>query len=94
MPGQSPRNSSLQRARCTPAAGHNFDHHSGDNTLWLGSTPILKNNTIGVVRSFPPLFPFHQPLQRTSARWLFGVSKTSLNAAICIQCLETVPCIF
>ncbi|GFY09157.1 hypothetical protein TNCV_4663481 [Trichonephila clavipes] len=27
-----------------------FEHHTGDSTIWLGSTPILRENTLGVIK--------------------------------------------
>ncbi|GFV61490.1 mediator of RNA polymerase II transcription subunit 25 [Trichonephila clavipes] len=39
----------------------NFQHHSGDSTILLGFTQILRNNTLRVVRDLPPL-----PLPPTS----------------------------
>ncbi|GFV71362.1 hypothetical protein TNCV_3133531 [Trichonephila clavipes] len=51
-----------------------FEHHSGDNTIWLGSTPILRENTLMVVRGLLPRFPFRQPHERNSARQLFRVA--------------------
>ncbi|GFW67577.1 hypothetical protein TNCV_3392481 [Trichonephila clavipes] len=34
---------------------HNFKHHTGDRTIWLGSIPILRDNTVEVVSCYPPL---------------------------------------
>ncbi|GFX60747.1 hypothetical protein TNCV_4977231 [Trichonephila clavipes] len=53
------RNSSCQRARCAPVVNRRFEHHSGDSTFWLGITPNLREKTLS------PLFPFHQPHERT-----------------------------
>ncbi|GFU09016.1 hypothetical protein TNCV_1318861 [Trichonephila clavipes] len=39
--------------------------HHGDSTFWLVSTPILRGDTLGGIRSTPRLFPFHQSLERT-----------------------------
>ncbi|GFT25950.1 hypothetical protein TNCV_2807891 [Trichonephila clavipes] len=58
---RGPRSSSWQRARCTPVVSRSFEYHAGDSTFWLGFTPILRENTLGVGRRLPPLFPFHQP---------------------------------
>ncbi|GFU81927.1 hypothetical protein TNCV_2537361 [Trichonephila clavipes] len=46
------RNSLRQRAKCTPVVSRSFEYHSGDSTFWLGSTPILRGNTLGMVRGF------------------------------------------
>ncbi|GFU33074.1 uncharacterized protein TNCV_4156311 [Trichonephila clavipes] len=35
-------NEARGRLRCTPVVNHSFEHQSGDNTIWLNSTPILK----------------------------------------------------
>ncbi|GFU83009.1 hypothetical protein TNCV_398511, partial [Trichonephila clavipes] len=32
-----------------------------DSMIRLGITPFLRESTLGEVRGFPPLFPFHQP---------------------------------
>ncbi|GFX87920.1 uncharacterized protein TNCV_4373851 [Trichonephila clavipes] len=32
-----------------------FEHHTGDSTIWLRSTLILRKNTLEVVRDLPPL---------------------------------------
>ncbi|GFV14495.1 transposon Tf2-9 polyprotein [Trichonephila clavipes] len=37
-------------ARCTPVIGRSLEHHTGDSTIKLGSTPILRENTIGEVK--------------------------------------------
>ncbi|GFT73151.1 hypothetical protein TNCV_2554371 [Trichonephila clavipes] len=44
------RNSPRQRARCTHAVSRNFLYHSGDSTIWLGSTPILRENILEVAK--------------------------------------------
>ncbi|GFX75284.1 hypothetical protein TNCV_3043061 [Trichonephila clavipes] len=49
----------------SPAHGRSFEHHTSDNTIWLCFTPILRENTLEAVRVHPPLFPFHQPQERT-----------------------------
>ncbi|GFW66039.1 hypothetical protein TNCV_588651 [Trichonephila clavipes] len=55
-----PRNSSRQRAY----ACRSFEHHVSDYHL-ARLTPILWENYLEVVRGLPPLFPFHQPHERT-----------------------------
>ncbi|GFW82770.1 hypothetical protein TNCV_3493401 [Trichonephila clavipes] len=49
----------------TPLVSHSFEHHAGGSTIWLGSIPTLRENTLGLVRDPPPLFSFHQPQERT-----------------------------
>ncbi|GFX64823.1 integrase catalytic domain-containing protein [Trichonephila clavipes] len=39
----------------------------------LDSTPVLRENTLGVVRDLPPIFPVLQPHERTSSRQQFTV---------------------
>ncbi|GFS99474.1 hypothetical protein TNCV_4534431 [Trichonephila clavipes] len=73
MPDRGPRNSSWQRARCTPAVGRSFEHHTDDSTFWLGSTLILWKNTL-LVSGPPPLFLFHQPHERTCGSMAFRSS--------------------
>ncbi|GFW51047.1 uncharacterized protein TNCV_3593291 [Trichonephila clavipes] len=58
-----PRNSLRQRAGCTPAVNRSFEHRTGGSTIWFGSTPILRENTLELVRCHPLVFPFHQPLR-------------------------------
>ncbi|GFU76984.1 hypothetical protein TNCV_4521401 [Trichonephila clavipes] len=48
-----------------PVVSLSFKHHSGDSTILLGSTPILRDKNLGVVRGFANLFPFHKLLERT-----------------------------
>ncbi|GFU14633.1 cytochrome P450 2J5 [Trichonephila clavipes] len=57
-------------ASCTPVVSRSFEHDTGDSTIWLGSTPILRENTLEVVRGLPPLFPCHQPHERTCSKLL------------------------
>ncbi|GFV56045.1 uncharacterized protein TNCV_2266311 [Trichonephila clavipes] len=54
MSDRGPRNSSRQRARCTPVVSRNFEQHTNDSTSRLGSTPALRENTLGVVKGLPP----------------------------------------
>ncbi|GFV41025.1 hypothetical protein TNCV_2666161 [Trichonephila clavipes] len=64
---RGPRNSSWQKAdvsRC-------FEPR--DSMIWLVFTPILRENTMGMVRGFPALFLFHQPHREFAAGWLFRV---------------------
>ncbi|GFU51644.1 transposable element Tc3 transposase [Trichonephila clavipes] len=46
-PDRNPRNSSWQGAGCTPVVGRILEHRAGDSTIKLGSTPILRENTLG-----------------------------------------------
>ncbi|GFW32046.1 hypothetical protein TNCV_2600721 [Trichonephila clavipes] len=50
----------------TPVVSLSFEHHASDTTIFLGFTPVLTENILGVVRGLPPLFPFHQPHERDS----------------------------
>ncbi|GFW07730.1 hypothetical protein TNCV_3918631 [Trichonephila clavipes] len=38
--------------RCMPVVSCSFEHHAGDNTIWLGSTPISERTSGGGQR--PP----------------------------------------
>ncbi|GFW10992.1 hypothetical protein TNCV_4459671 [Trichonephila clavipes] len=42
-----PRNSSWQGARCTPVVGRSLEHHADDISISLGSTLVLRENTLG-----------------------------------------------
>ncbi|GFW20666.1 hypothetical protein TNCV_1048891 [Trichonephila clavipes] len=50
-----------------------FEHHTGYSTFWLGSTPILRENTLGVVKSLPCLFLSTNLTKGLAARRLFRV---------------------
>ncbi|GFV22619.1 hypothetical protein TNCV_2078101 [Trichonephila clavipes] len=52
-----------KRLRVTPIVSRSFEHHTGDKTILLGFTAILREIILEVVRSLPPLFLFHQPLR-------------------------------
>ncbi|GFW23101.1 hypothetical protein TNCV_3802021 [Trichonephila clavipes] len=54
----------IKELDCKPVVSLSFKHHAGDCTIWLVSTLILRENTLGLVRGFPPLFPFHKPHER------------------------------
>ncbi|GFU84547.1 hypothetical protein TNCV_3238561 [Trichonephila clavipes] len=51
MSDQGTRNSSQQKARYTPVVIRSFERHSGNSTFWLSYTPILRENTLNVVRT-------------------------------------------
>ncbi|GFW13729.1 hypothetical protein TNCV_2105531 [Trichonephila clavipes] len=52
---------------------YSFEHLAGDRTIQLGFTPILKENTLGVVRGLT-LSSLSTNLTRgLAARWLFRV---------------------
>ncbi|GFU48901.1 hypothetical protein TNCV_3209051 [Trichonephila clavipes] len=42
-----------------------FEHLADDCGIWLGSTPSLRENNLGVVRGVRTLFTFHEPHERT-----------------------------
>ncbi|GFW88612.1 hypothetical protein TNCV_828811 [Trichonephila clavipes] len=44
---QGPRNSSWQGAKCTPVVMRSLEHQADDSTIYLDSTPILRENTLG-----------------------------------------------
>ncbi|GFT31391.1 uncharacterized protein TNCV_608261 [Trichonephila clavipes] len=41
--------------RLVPVVSRSFDHHTGDSTIWINSTSILRENTLEVVRYLPSL---------------------------------------
>ncbi|GFX94232.1 hypothetical protein TNCV_4292771 [Trichonephila clavipes] len=54
---RGPRYSSWQRDRCTSVDSRSFEPHTGDSTIWFGSTSILRENTLemsGTSTSLPP----------------------------------------
>ncbi|GFW33316.1 hypothetical protein TNCV_2859931 [Trichonephila clavipes] len=69
---RGPRNSSRQKTTCTPVVIRIFEHHAGDSTFWLGSTPILKV-VPGDGQGLPPLFPSVNLTRGLVARRLFRV---------------------
>ncbi|GFU71464.1 hypothetical protein TNCV_2378511 [Trichonephila clavipes] len=44
-----------------------------DSTILLSFTPILRKNTLDVVRGIPPLLPFSHPHERTCGSTLFRI---------------------
>ncbi|GFV32768.1 hypothetical protein TNCV_3312491 [Trichonephila clavipes] len=41
-----PGNSSWQGSSYTPDVIRSFEHHTGESTIWLSSTPILRENNL------------------------------------------------
>ncbi|GFX25961.1 hypothetical protein TNCV_2303431 [Trichonephila clavipes] len=54
---QDPRNSSWQGASCTPDISRSFEHHTGNSTIFLGSTPIFEGERSGGGQSPPTSLP-------------------------------------
>ncbi|GFW48564.1 hypothetical protein TNCV_3838991 [Trichonephila clavipes] len=56
-----------------PVVSCSFEHHAGVNTIWLGSTPILRVN----IQRWSEAFQFSSPstnlTRELAARWLFRV---------------------
>ncbi|GFS75657.1 hypothetical protein TNCV_3424201 [Trichonephila clavipes] len=50
---------------CTPIVTHSFEHHTGERTIWIGSTPYFGEEHVRGVHGLPPLFHFHHPHERT-----------------------------
>ncbi|GFS67565.1 hypothetical protein TNCV_4362821 [Trichonephila clavipes] len=50
---------------CAAVVSRSLEYHVYDSMFWVVSTPILRENTLGVVRDVSPLFLFHQPHERT-----------------------------
>ncbi|GFU78761.1 hypothetical protein TNCV_3525791 [Trichonephila clavipes] len=68
-----PRNLSSQGARCTFVVICSLEHHTSDSMILLGSSQILRENTLEGVSGLPPLFPFYQPHERACSSTLFRV---------------------
>ncbi|GFU80393.1 hypothetical protein TNCV_3521651 [Trichonephila clavipes] len=49
------RNSLRRRATCPPVMSRRFEHQTSYRMFWLGSFPVLRENTLEVVRGLPPL---------------------------------------
>ncbi|GFV21682.1 hypothetical protein TNCV_1834601 [Trichonephila clavipes] len=79
MPKRGLQASSRQRAkRFTPV--DSFKHHTGDSMIWLGSTPILKEKTLGMVRGTH----FSSP-NLTTGLWLVGLVTPCHRGTIHLQ---------
>ncbi|GFV09575.1 uncharacterized protein TNCV_3159721 [Trichonephila clavipes] len=59
----------------TPVVGRSLEHHAGDSTIYLGSTPILRENTLREGQG-PPSSLSHPPTSREDSR-LNGYSEYS-----------------
>ncbi|GFV85289.1 hypothetical protein TNCV_929191 [Trichonephila clavipes] len=55
----------------TSVVSHSLEHHVGDSTFRLVSTPILRDNTLGTVRGLSP--PSTNLTRGLAARRLFRV---------------------
>ncbi|GFW73609.1 uncharacterized protein TNCV_1540641 [Trichonephila clavipes] len=53
-----------------PVVGHRPEHHTCDITIWLGSTPILRKNTLGGSQEPPTSLPL--PPATREDLWLDG----------------------
>ncbi|GFW00583.1 DUF4817 domain-containing protein [Trichonephila clavipes] len=72
----------------------NFDHHTENSTIWLGSTLILKENSLRVARASHLSFPSTNPTRGLAARWLFRVPqchKSTLHLQTSMPSLKFVP---
>ncbi|GFX91677.1 hypothetical protein TNCV_3682631 [Trichonephila clavipes] len=67
MSDRGSRNSSRQRVKYMSAVIRIFEHHTGDGTIWLGSTLIMRENKYpgGGQGLLISLFSFHQPHEKT-----------------------------
>ncbi|GFY17267.1 hypothetical protein TNCV_1090411 [Trichonephila clavipes] len=75
-PDRGSRNSSWQRAKLVAVALSTMQV-----TERFGSVPPqFKGRTLGVVRGLPPLFPFHQPHERTCRKGTIHL-QTSMSSA-------------
>ncbi|GFV38681.1 retrovirus-related Pol polyprotein from transposon 297 [Trichonephila clavipes] len=60
--------------RCIPVVSCSSEHHAGDNTIWLGSTPILKENIWSSSDASQLSSPSFNLTRELVARWLFRVT--------------------
>ncbi|GFX22882.1 hypothetical protein TNCV_2606241 [Trichonephila clavipes] len=56
-----------------PVVSCSFDHHAGDNTIWLSSTPILRENIRRWLEDSQLSSPSTSLTTELAARWLFRV---------------------
>ncbi|GFW08833.1 transposable element Tc3 transposase [Trichonephila clavipes] len=68
-----PRNLSWKGVSSTPVVSRNSEHHAGDSKIRLSSTPILKENTLGVVKVSHLFSPSTNFTRGLAARRLFEV---------------------
>ncbi|GFW29951.1 uncharacterized protein TNCV_4999911 [Trichonephila clavipes] len=54
-------------ARCTTAVGRSLEHQTGDSTIQLGSTPVLRENTLEKGHGSPTSYPL-PPTSREDLR--------------------------
>ncbi|GFV01624.1 putative 115 kDa protein in type-1 retrotransposable element R1DM [Trichonephila clavipes] len=57
--------------RCLPVVSCSFDHHAGDNTIWLGSIPILRENIRRWSEASQLSSPSTNPTRELATRWSF-----------------------
>ncbi|GFY19401.1 hypothetical protein TNCV_4127881 [Trichonephila clavipes] len=56
-----------------PVVSCSFEHHADDNTTWLGSTPILRENIRRWSEASQLSSPSTNLMRELAARWLFRV---------------------
>ncbi|GFS91299.1 hypothetical protein TNCV_1307061 [Trichonephila clavipes] len=56
-----------------PNASCSFEHHAGDNTIWLGSTPISREKIRRWSEASQLSSPSTNLTRELAARWLFRV---------------------
>ncbi|GFV62799.1 hypothetical protein TNCV_2317121 [Trichonephila clavipes] len=57
-----------------PVVSCSFEHHACDNTIWLGSSPILRENIQRRSETSQLSSPSTNLTRGLAARWLFRVS--------------------
>ncbi|GFV48156.1 hypothetical protein TNCV_3554351 [Trichonephila clavipes] len=65
----------LSSRRAVVTGPLSFEPHAGDSTILICSTPILRENTLGVVKGLPPLSPSTNLTRGLAARRLFRVPR-------------------
>ncbi|GFT00533.1 hypothetical protein TNCV_140931 [Trichonephila clavipes] len=64
---------------CRTLVSCSLEHHASDSKFWLVSTPILRENTLGEVRGFPPLSPSTNLARGLVSQRLFRMSPCREN---------------
>ncbi|GFU80317.1 hypothetical protein TNCV_3520921 [Trichonephila clavipes] len=72
-PDRGQRNSSFSKGQVTPVVSRTLEHHTGDRTISLVSTLILRENTWGLVKASHLSFPATNLMRGLATRRLFIV---------------------
>ncbi|GFY26381.1 hypothetical protein TNCV_25781 [Trichonephila clavipes] len=63
----------MAKGSVTAVVSHSFEHHTGDRMIWLGFTPILRENNLGWSGASHLSSPSTNLTRELAARRLFKV---------------------